>query len=790
MFRNTFLAVTLCLISPAALAVATVGSNTITLVRGGAPAVVEITITPAAIPDTQTVTAPFSLPSGVTPTNNQPQVNCTITVNGAAADFTVSNNPTIQTVSICRLQVQATANAALGIFPFQGAFCDATTCTLAPQAGHIEVVDPPATPPTLTPSPAAGSTITAAASGAFAPIVVSASGGSGTGAAATSVINNCAISGSSNLAAIANTSTSGTQLFIGTQPPGASSNITIPACVPAGVVATATLVCSQSIGNAPGAAINWPLVCPARTPVVSAVSISGQLGTSTSYASAVGVSYTGGATAVAAVITPPATGTLSVNPQSGGNGTLFNFVYTPPAGATQAIEHSAIVEIRENGALLNTVNVSISLSAVVAPGTPNPSVLPGVQLDPVAAPAIAPVAAQCASASANSELARQCALISASNDVAAVTQALRAVSSEELATVVSSGQDNLNFAANGAGNRLAALRGGATRQSVDDMAFNIDGQQVPMGALAALLGVNSTDETVGSGGLTDQRLGIFGQVLIRNGDRDALTQNGRVLESGFDFDGWQFLLGGDYRFSNDFVAGMAVGGGKIDADLDGGVGFLDTKSRSIAVYASFAPSAQSYVEFAYTHLRNKYDQARAIDLRAIGGISSIANGSTKGRQHSFGLSAGYSFAFGATSLTPNLRLSSGSTRVDGFDERGSSPFLLRLPRQEFESLQYALGVNLQHAVSIDAGVFAPFANFEYVHEQKDSSNALIPTFLSSGIAAPTVQIADSDSNFGRGEVGFLLVREGGWQFAASYSRTLAFDLLSSGSISLSGRVEF
>ena len=791
MIRTWLAFVVGCVLSGSALAVVTIGSNTLTLTRGGAPGVIEITITPDAVQDTQTVSSSFNLPAGVVSTGNaQQQVNCTVN----NSTFTVSNNPAITVESKCRIEVQANANATLGIFPFQGATCTPTACTLAAQSGRLEILDAPNIPPTLSTSPQPNSTITAAASGVFAPIVVNISGGSGSGAAATSTISNCNVNASSNAASIANRATTGPPPLVGAQIPGSVSTITIPACVPAPTATTATLNCSQTIGTAPTTQLNWPLICPARAAANSGATITGQLGTGvTSFTSGVGVTYAGAGTAVIAITRAPGVGTLVANPLNGGNGTIFNFTYTPPPSATLAIQDSGTAEIRENGVLINTVAITINLAAaapVVPPGTPNATVLPGVQLDPIAAPAVAPVSAQCATAAANSDLARQCALISASNNVDAVTQALRAISSEELATVATNGQDNLNFAANGASNRLASLRGSATRQSVDDMAFNYDGKQIPMGALAATLGLTQGDGEQNGGGLLDQRFGLFGQLLVRSGDRDSLSQGGRVLESGFDFDGWQFLVGADYRFTPDFVAGLALGGGKIDADLIGGTGFLDTRSRSIALYASFAPSPESYVEVAYTHLRNKYDQGRLIDFTLIGGSSSVASGETDGTQHSLSLSGGYSLAFGATTLTPSVRISSGNTKVDGFDERGTSPFILRLPNQDFDSLQYALGINVQRAISLDSGVFAPFASLELIHEQKNSADLLRPTFLSTGIAAPVVNIAATDSSFGRGELGFLMVREGGWQFAISYSRTLGFELLSSAILSLSGRVEF
>jgi len=420
--------------------------------------------------------------------------------------------------------------------------------------------------------------------------------------------------------------------------------------------------------------------------------------------------------------------------------------------------------------------------------------------DPVAMNAIVPVNNLCSGATTGTALDQQCKLITDSNASATtVVTALRAVSAEELSTIVTNGQDNLNFAHAGVTSRLSALRGGARGQSVNNMAFNYDGKQIPTGALVgtlgALLGIAQYDEAAAGGGLLDQRLGFFGQALVRRGDRDVT-----LTESGYDFDGYQAVFGVDYRFTNRFVAGLALGGGKINADLGGSGGKLDTRARFFTGFASVAPSDRVYLEFALTRLRNDYKQERVIDLSGLRGASgvqgtrSVAFGDTSGNQTKASLAAGYSYNFGATSVTPNLHLSFGQTRVDGFNEAGASPFLLRIPNQSFDSLQYALGVNLQRTISLETGVFAPYANFELVFESKNDAFTINTCFIRAadcaGNNAISVNIAKADSRFGRSELGFTYLTEDGLQLGMAYTETLGYSFLTSRSFSLMGRYEF
>ena len=56
--------------------------------------------------------------------------------------------------------------------------------------------------------------------------------------------------------------------------------------------------------------------------------------------------------------------------------------------------------------------------------------------------------------------------------------------------------------------------------------------------------------------------------------------------------------------------------------------------------------------------------------------------------------------------------------------------------------------------------------------------------------AIAVSIAKADSRFGRGELGFTYLTEGGWQLGMAYTETLGYGFLTSRSISLTGRYEF
>lgn len=419
---------------------------------------------------------------------------------------------------------------------------------------------------------------------------------------------------------------------------------------------------------------------------------------------------------------------------------------------------------------------------------------PLVALDPVAAAAVGPFAATCSAEAAlplaqqNATLIAQCQAILA-NPQSAIA-ALRAISGEEFSSQITSSQDSANFANQGVNGRLAALRGGATRQTIDDVAMNWNGKQIPMGALAAILGLAATDEgeSEPAGGLLDRRFGAFFTGTARSGNRDE-----NRFEVGFDYEGFQALGGVDYRFSNQFVGGVALGFSKMDTDLDLNAGYLDTQTVSGTAYGSFYPSDRLYVDFSLGFLKNDYDQGRVIDLTTLGGNFRrvIATGSSSGKQQSLSASTGYTFGANATTLTPNLRLSYAKTSIDGFVESGGGINDLIYPDQDFKSLQFSLGLNLSHTISLNSGVLQPYANFDLSREQQNEAFNFNPTLRirPNQISTP-IFIAESDRSFGRGELGLLFLMEGGWQISASYSQILGYRDLSARSISLTGRIEF
>jgi hypothetical protein len=153
---------------------------------------------------------------------------------------------------------------------------------------------PPAVPPSIGYNVAPGSTISYNAAGTSAPISVVPSGGSGSGAPATTTVGACNITGGGS----AFPTTSIAQLsFVGDTT--TAQNLNLPNCAPQASATNATLTCPETRGT--GAAVNrvWTITCPAAGVGAPSVTYAPATGTSVDFTGVTTIGSTGNGTITA-----------------------------------------------------------------------------------------------------------------------------------------------------------------------------------------------------------------------------------------------------------------------------------------------------------------------------------------------------------------------------------------------------------------------------------------------------------------------------------------------------------
>ncbi len=415
----------------------------------------------------------------------------------------------------------------------------------------------------------------------------------------------------------------------------------------------------------------------------------------------------------------------------------------------------------------------------------------GAAPDPIAAAAITPLAENCSTAT-DPAILEQCAAIIAlaeANQAQALTQVLQAISGEELSAQITSSIDGANQRGAQIDGRIAALRGGATGVSLDEVAFNYRGQTLSGGMLFnALAGEQGGGGEDFGGGLLDQRLGAFLNVTVLGGKRDASD-----FEVGFDFDGYSALGGLDWRFSDTFIAGAAVGWSDLSSDLDDDGGGLDSTGWSLTGYGTWLVGERGYVDFTVGRLWNDYDQTRVVDLGLLGaGFGrSVAVGTTDAEQTSFGLGGGIDIALGEWVYSPRGSLLRTRSKIDGFTESGAGINDLIFADQDFDSLLWTFSQSISRSYSISSGAIQPYFALDLSRETRNEAFVITPTLrVRPDQRSTPVFIDESDRSFGRGDVGLSFIGSGGFQWFASYSRLLGYDKVSAWAVRAGLRWEF
>ncbi|MGQ0801662.1 MAG: autotransporter outer membrane beta-barrel domain-containing protein, partial [Pseudomarimonas sp.] len=326
--------------------------------------------------------------------------------------------------------------------------------------------------------------------------------------------------------------------------------------------------------------------------------------------------------------------------------------------------------------------------------------------------------------------------------------------------------------------------------SLDDVAFNYGGQQVPLGMMFNALAAAeepAADEGFG-GGLLDQRLGAFLNVTRIGGERDA-----SAFEVGFDFDGYSVLGGVDWRFSDTVIGGAALGWSELDSDLDDDGGGLDTQGFSLTAYGTWLVSDRAYLDFAVAKLWNDYEQARVVDLSLLGqGFGrSTALGETDAGQTSFSIGGGWDVPFGEWVWSPRGSLLWSSTDIDGFTENGADINDLIFADQDIDSLLWTFSQSLSRSFSIESGAIQPYVSLDLSRETRNDAFSITPFLRVRPEQRSTpVFIEESDRNFGRGEVGMTFIGSRGFQWFASYSQLLGYDKVDAWAVRGGLRFEF
>jgi outer membrane autotransporter protein len=343
------------------------------------------------------------------------------------------------------------------------------------------------------------------------------------------------------------------------------------------------------------------------------------------------------------------------------------------------------------------------------------------------------------------------------------------------------------------GSRITALRAGASGISFQGLDLLIDDKNFSINTIAKAYkqrgGGASSDNP-----LTDNRLGFFITGDISTGSKDETD-----LESGLDFDTYGLTMGVDYRISQNFILGGALGYVDTATELEDDAAEMDTQGYSLNLYGTYYAEQNYFVDFSLGYGDNKFDQSRRISyqLEDLATVDQKLTADYDGSMASLFIGSGYDFSNGPWSFGPRADLEYLKSDVDGFTEQVSNPtadgggWATRVDDSEQTWLTLKLGGRLAYTHSADWGILIPYTRLDWLHEFEDDAQVFSAYFVGDPNAqAIRIESDDPDRDYLRLRLGSSAQFKNGLVGFIDYSTILAHSDWTAHTISFGLRSEF
>ncbi|WP_404358946.1 autotransporter outer membrane beta-barrel domain-containing protein [Methylotuvimicrobium sp. KM1] len=272
-------------------------------------------------------------------------------------------------------------------------------------------------------------------------------------------------------------------------------------------------------------------------------------------------------------------------------------------------------------------------------------------------------------------------------------------------------------------NRISAIRSGRQGGGLNISGLMMDSNGNPVSS-NQLANWGDYQNKGAAGDDSYERLGVFVNGNIGFGDRRT-TAN----EAGYNLDTHGGTVGMDYRFTDNFLMGMAFGYNNATSRYRNNLGDMEADNYTGAVYASFYTEDGFFIDGIFSGSHINYTTRRRIQYNVGNNINTNAIGDNSGREFNVSMNTGYNFNVSGLTITPQVRVDYTSSQVDALNERGGLGWALHVDEQDFDSMQTAAGLQLNYAVSLPWAVIVPMARAEYIHEFKNDQRNIQAFFI-------------------------------------------------------------
>lgn len=294
--------------------------------------------------------------------------------------------------------------------------------------------------------------------------------------------------------------------------------------------------------------------------------------------------------------------------------------------------------------------------------------------------------------------------------------------------------------------RLLRVRSGDARGlSLSGLTLNFDDQAVSGSVI---------DEAIDT--VTDEqsafqdfgRWGVFVQ-----GDVDVLDRDSSDSRASYESDSWLVTTGVDYRFDNNWYAGVAINYGETDTDYRDASSAVET--MGVSVYGGWIFSERGFIDFLIGYLDDDYDLTRRVAYSdSSGNFDALYGASTGGNQLTGGFNFGWMWNQGGWRFGPTASVSFIDGKVNGYQESAlggdSAAWALRVEETAYSQWSLRLGAQLDYAWLTDFGVIIPGVIANYVAEtsrEADDTSAMFANDVSGLGDAFTISRDFRDSRY-------------------------------------------
>lgn len=311
-----------------------------------------------------------------------------------------------------------------------------------------------------------------------------------------------------------------------------------------------------------------------------------------------------------------------------------------------------------------------------------------------------------------------------------------------------------------------------------------------------IFGMGASGDEVG----LSEDFSIFANMSGGSGEKDATDR-----EDGFDLDAMTFIIGADYRLSDNTVVGASIGWEEYDADYEknqrvsGGDMSVDTTTLSL--YGLYSQE-KFYLSAIVGYGNSDFDTSRNVQyassnpnlaLNPNNGTNRRISSTTDSDQYNVSLTMGYQMISDTTTISPYLKLSYLDVEIDGFSEKDSSGggLGLKYESQDVKSLKGILGLQASWILNRDFGVLSPYVIAEWHNEFEDDSDSVTFQYVHDPRNNKiTFESDDVDSSYFNFTVGTSLVLPNSIQLFADISSIVGFEDFDYNSLNVGVRKAF